>query len=268
MAIKDIVSNSGITSSTDLASEAQQTYEQDRANQLNQSRPSQGGSLGDFVSTFVNTHEVNEATKDLSPFRAVGTAVLPGLVELSTNPEQQAEYIKSNPFYGALADDAQQRVFNNQAARGKLGTGETIKELQKNLVMLGSDLLNQNITQRLNIANLGVGAATQIADIRGDINVARQNAAAASDASRDNMIGTAAGFGLAFALSDRRTKKDITKIGKLDNGLPVYTFRYKHDPSELRMSVMAQDVEKVKPEAVKEISGLKIVDMEKVSERI
>jgi hypothetical protein len=45
----------------------------------------------------------------------------------------------------------------------------------------------------------------------------------------------------------------------MDNGLPLYTYRYKGKP-DLHMGVMAQDVEKVKPEAVVEINGIKHVN--------
>lgn len=65
-------------------------------------------------------------------------------------------------------------------------------------------------------------------------------------------------------LSDRRTKKDIKRIGKTDDGLPIYTFRYKAG-GPIQMGVMAQDVEKVKPSAVKTVGGLKTVNYGKIS---
>ena len=60
-------------------------------------------------------------------------------------------------------------------------------------------------------------------------------------------------------VSDERVKDDVTPVGKLDNGLPVYTFRYKGDPIT-RLGLVAQDVEKVKPEAVREVGGVKTVN--------
>jgi hypothetical protein len=74
------------------------------------------------------------------------------------------------------------------------------------------------------------------------------------------------GLGLAgslFKLSDRRMKKDIEMIGHAPNGLPVYSFRYVGDNGEEReVGLMAQDVEKVRPEAVATIGGLKHVNYE------
>ena len=74
-----------------------------------------------------------------------------------------------------------------------------------------------------------------------------------------SQIGQAAGIAGSI-LSDRRMKQDIMCIGRLHNGLPVYSFAYKHDPYERHMGVMAQDVELVIPEAVTEKDGIKYVD--------
>jgi hypothetical protein len=52
--------------------------------------------------------------------------------------------------------------------------------------------------------------------------------------------------------SDRRLKTDIEKVGKLDNGLPVYSYKYKAGGPQ-HIGVMAQDVKKVNPEAVEKV---------------
>ena len=59
--------------------------------------------------------------------------------------------------------------------------------------------------------------------------------------------------------SDIRVKRDISRIGTWLNGLPVYLFRYIYD-SRWFIGFMAQDVEKVMPEAVYEIAGIKHVN--------
>jgi hypothetical protein len=71
-------------------------------------------------------------------------------------------------------------------------------------------------------------------------------------------IGAAGGIG-AFMSSDRRLKTDIEKVGKTDAGLPIYTYKYKGD-NKTQMGVMAQDVEKKTPKAVKEVGGFKAVN--------
>jgi muramidase (phage lysozyme) len=67
--------------------------------------------------------------------------------------------------------------------------------------------------------------------------------------------------------SDVRLKEDIKKVGTAHNGLPIYTFKYKGDNTEqTHIGYMAQDVEKVHPEAVGESHGFKTVDYDKASE--
>jgi len=73
--------------------------------------------------------------------------------------------------------------------------------------------------------------------------------------------GSALGAGLSL-LSDLRTKKDIRRIGTLDNGLPVYTFRYKHDPSTVQVGCMADEVKELHPDAVTNHGGIDFVNYE------
>lgn len=73
---------------------------------------------------------------------------------------------------------------------------------------------------------------------------------------------TAAGLGLGAAglfLSDARAKTDIEPIGKTNDGLPIYRFKYAGSP-DTQIGLLAQDVEQVHPEAVAEIGGLKHID--------
>jgi hypothetical protein len=73
-----------------------------------------------------------------------------------------------------------------------------------------------------------------------------------------------AGASAAKLFSDERLKTDIKRVGTLDNGLPVYTFRYR-GTSKIQMGVMAQDVERVKPDAVEDFGSYMIVDYEKAT---
>jgi hypothetical protein len=55
-------------------------------------------------------------------------------------------------------------------------------------------------------------------------------------------------------LSDERAKTDIKRIGRMHKkhgGLPVYSYRYKDDPPNVRrMGVIAQEVAKKRPDAL------------------
>lgn len=84
------------------------------------------------------------------------------------------------------------------------------------------------------------------------------------NANRGSMFGAlgqlGGTLGSAFIMSDKRTKTNIRKVGKLDNGLPVYTYRYKGTVNP-QMGVMAQDVEKKNPDAVHKRDGVRFVDL-------
>jgi hypothetical protein len=49
--------------------------------------------------------------------------------------------------------------------------------------------------------------------------------------------------------SDIRLKADVAEVGRLANGLGLYRFRYRDDET-VHVGVMAQEVERVVPEAV------------------
>lgn len=218
------------------------------------------------------------ARADLAPFRQVGEEVLSGLSGLITDPSQQLSFIQDNPFFQALTDESTNRLFANQAARGKVGSGGTAEALQNSLLLLGTDLLNQNIGQRQNLANLGLsaaggqanitqGAAANISNLitgRGNVEAAGiVGARNAINQGRGDLINLG-GQGVAAVLAcDFRIKENIKRIGTADNGLPLYLFNYKGD-NKPHINVMAQDVEKVKPEAVIEINNIKHIKVKEL----
>jgi hypothetical protein len=70
---------------------------------------------------------------------------------------------------------------------------------------------------------------------------------------------------LPFKPSDMRLKQDISLVGRLFDGTPVYGYRYRGAPA-YHIGLMAQDVEKTTPHAVIEISGYKAVDYRAATE--
>lgn len=62
-----------------------------------------------------------------------------------------------------------------------------------------------------------------------------------------------------FLLSDVRAKENIERIGTHDTGIGIYKYQYKGDATP-QIGVLAQEVEQVKPEAVAEVGGLKMVN--------
>ena len=76
--------------------------------------------------------------------------------------------VLNNPFFQALAGQQEERLLASQAARGKVGSGGTGDQLQRNLLLLGNQFAQQNIGNiqgqigsLQNLAALGSNAAAQ-----------------------------------------------------------------------------------------------------------
>ena len=73
-------------------------------------------------------------------------------------------------------------------------------------------------------------------------------------------------IGAQMYMSDRSTKTDIKKL--TDGPVPIYAYRYKGDPKSYPKVVgpMAQDIEKVRPSAVKKVGKYKTIDISNLLE--
>jgi len=83
------------------------------------------------------------------------------------------------------------------------------------------------------------------------------NAVNASNQGISNFFGGLMNIGASAAgnpkFSDINLKENIKKVGSLDNGLNLYSYNYKEGydlPEGKQVGVMAQEVEKIIPEAV------------------
>lgn len=157
----------------------------------------------------------------------------------------------------------QQGFMNSQIADQAVTTG--LGELPM-LYGLGSTSLqnqiaarNAPITEFEAMQGNPAAANALTPDISGAFNqqyqgaLAGYNANTASNNQTESTIGSLALLA-AMYFSDKRLKEDVRRIGKTNQGLPVYTYRFKGDP-RVQMGVMAQDVEKEKPEAVFSLGG-------------
>lgn len=128
-----------------------------------------------------------------------------------------------------------------------------------NALRTGSQVQNPNFVNAPQQAN------TQGPDILGATNQqynAQLGATNASNAASGNFMGGLMGLGGAI-FSDIRLKDNIEKLGTIGKGLNFYSFTYKDGfdlPQGKQYGVMAQEVEKVMPEAVIEMpNGYKAV---------
>jgi len=111
------------------------------------------------------------------------------------------------------------------------------------------------------LAQIGV----PIAGLGSQSNGTTQGTQEMSGADQFGKIAGGIGSLLKFMPSDMRLKEDISPVGTLFDGTPVYGYRYK-GAGAYHIGLMAQDVEKIAPNAVIEINGYKAVDYRAATE--
>ena len=174
--------------------------------------------------------------------------------------QQQNDLLTSAQIQGMQTGLSAQNQAFNQAAYNQMQPINVINALRT-----GSQVQNPNYVNPVQ------QAATGGADILGATQAGYQNQLAATNAANAASGGFLGGLmnlggtlGAAKIMSDRRLKKYIKKIGELANGLSVYQYHYKKGfglPEGQQIGVMAQEVEKIIPEAVITTpSGYKAVD--------
>lgn len=204
------------------------------------------------------------------------------------NPQSMLANLEQTPGYQFAFGQGQQALDRSAASRGLLLSGGQVKDATNYGQGMASQLYQQTIgnltgygqnqfSNLYNMANLGENAAAQ---------TGAQGQTAASNAGQFSMSGaqaTAGGYmGMAnafggpngvfqnalnayqlaypsgggnnqaaqyFAYSDRRLKEDIKKIGTLDSGLNVYSFKMRGSKLP-QFGVMADEVAEILPSAV------------------
>jgi len=173
--------------------------------------------------------------------------------------------------YGALGTAAQNAALQGVplslaagAQQGALGAGAQAAGLQGAQAQLGAGTLGQQTSQAGKTALYNQFQQQQAYPFQ----VAQFLANIAEGTGALSGSSTTGTSPMPF-FSDRRLKEDIKRVGTADNGLPIYKFKYKGDHSEqTHVGFMADEVEKVHPEAVGLAGGYKTVDYEKASEPV
>lgn len=172
-----------------------------------------------------------------------------------------------------LASTGLRRAGIGTAARNKIFGGEAsaLAEGELGLAEREESSINQATAQLLGIDQMRLGAGQS--DREYLMNVLGQNEQArqfnenlrlqqeGADFDWGGLLNSLIQAGATIiAASDKKVKKDIKYTGeKTKDGIPVATFKYKGDNKKYK-GVIAQDVEKIKPEAVVNLLGIKGVN--------
>lgn len=190
----------------------------------------------------------------------------------------QAELAKLGVFNQAQTDKFSQGVTNanlNNASRDS-GISEQMtlrnQPLQDFLQLYGASASPN--TGQPGVPQVGSPEAPNLFGATDAQYQAAMDAYNAKSASNSGMFGSLAGLagnlGSAWIQrSDERFKEGIEQIGELPQGVGLYEYSYKDDPHHERQTgVMAQELEKVQPDAVlKDRQGYRSVDYRKVLAR-
>lgn len=207
--------------------------------------------------------------QDLAPFVGMGTTAMQQGGQYFGPEAGQA--VINDPAFQAAAQRQQLQTLANQAAGGRLGTAETGGAIQSGMMNLGSDFLSRQRGDILRQIQTGQASAAQqassnlqasgrAADILTQIGAAQaaggMGAAQAYGQGTSNMASVAGGLMSFF--SDRRLKKNITKVGT-HKGHNKYLYQYKGDDTWY-IGVMSDEVKAAKPQAVSDVGGFDCVN--------
>ncbi|MCY1741155.1 tail fiber domain-containing protein [Ensifer sp. SL37] len=248
------------TATTSLSPQQQAILDQTQAAELNLGKIAKERT--DFLGGYLNKpFDVNAETE--KKLYDLGSARLNPRFEQQME-QQRTQLINSGIRPGSAAYTAAMRDFeaNRNDAYNQLAlTGrqqafqEASYERAQPLNEISALLSGSQVQgpQFVNTPQTSVGGV----DYTGLVNQQYQSQLANSQAKMGGLFGLlSGGIGL---LSDRRAKADIKRVGILDNGLPVYSYRYKGD-DVTQIGLMADEVEKAIPHAVTEgPDGLKRV---------
>jgi len=158
-------------------------------------------------------------------------------------------YKKKSGFNAALGEGLT-GISGSRAALGGLRSGDTGREALRFGDALSSQRYDNYLTNLRGNTEAGLGAAGILAG-------AGQRSTSTAKDNGKGLVG-----GLTSIFSDRRLKKDITRIGTADNGLPIYAYSYINDPHDTtHIGFMADEVKDLHPEAVStDLMGYQMVD--------
>lgn len=230
------------------------------------------GTLGNQLTD--NFRLGNEATE--GRLMELGRSRLDPILEQRREAEatrlaNQGIMVGSTAYDRAMANvnNAENDAYNQLLLQGRgLANQELLTEDNQRINQI-SALLNGGQVSQPNFmgANMPTIPTTDNASIIANYDNQKLQAWQAQQAQTQGILGGLFGLGAAgiYKYSDERLKKDKEKVGEV-NGLGLYEYRMKGEPDDApkQLGLMAQEVEKKRPSAVKkDKSGYRKVNYSK-----
>lgn len=194
------------------------------------------------------------------------------------------KYMNGNPYMGQVISNLNNQVSNDVnsqfALAGRYGSDAHGGALTRELANADGQLMYQNYGDEMSrmgaaaqsaqagntadIASLisAIGAGAQLpytgtSNLANSLGALFNGGTSTSTQTGPSPIWGAIGAGLGAAgqaaaggaFSDRRLKTNIKKVGEFADGLNIYEFAYRADPSQMFRGVMADEVKDLRPQA-------------------
>ena len=225
-----------------------------------------------------------QAVQQLQPYQQAGTSALSmyqNLLGLGSSGTAGMQAYKNTPGYEYRLQTGIDALDKSAAASGSLLSGAQQKALTEYGQNFATNEYQNYLSNVAGLTNLGYGAASQASNTlyntgagilgaySGLGNTLAQTYAAKGQAQTGLISGAMSGGatlgGAAILASDINLKQNIKYTGKkTKDGFNIIEFNYNNrsglDTSKRYRGVIAQEVELLKPEAVIEKDGYKMVD--------
>ena len=225
-----------------------------------------------------------EAKALYEPYRQTGLSSLDEYTKLLLGG---VDSLSGDKNFQDMRDLAERKVMANRAVSGLMRSGATASALTDAELNFANKYYGDRLSQLATGAGMGAQAtgaqasifeklgtnATDLASALANIKMQRESNQAMIDAAKaqagattsaaksaaksdiwSSAVGALGTAALAFALSDKRLKEDLKKVGKSENGLNIYLGKYKKesglDDGKKHLFLIAQEVKDVVPEAV------------------
>ena len=160
------------------------------------------------------------ARADLAPFKEFGESQINPLQDLLDN---KGDAIRNDETFQVASEVLSDDIAGRNAARGKLGSGETLNDLFRENALLGESLFNSDFNRRFNALNLGQASAAGQANTAvttganvGETLLQQGNAIAAGEVGKANAVSSGVNNLISLAgtagLFDKKAPNQTTTV--------------------------------------------------------
>ncbi len=200
-----------------------------------------------------------------SPLMSYATSGADSLKRLLGGDTSEFDTYRAGTGYDFEKDRGESGIMTMLGSKGMRNSGAALKSLVSFNDGLQRKSINDYMDRLLGLTGIGFNAGQQLTQA-GNTSQSQSTGKSSSSESASKEHDGIGKFIGKFIASDSRLKEDIKKVGQLDNGLNVYTYKYLGGKTTY-VGVMADEVKDIMPEALgPTMNGFMTVDYGKVRE--